>query len=44
MFKRLSEKEREELEAIPEKEYIQQQIAYHKEQMENWKKKLRKLK
>jgi hypothetical protein len=44
MFKRLSKEEREKLEAIPEKEYAEQQIAYHKEQMEYWKKELRKLK
>lgn len=36
MSTRLSPEEREALEAIPDKEYAEQQIAWHQEQIEYW--------
>lgn len=44
MSKRLSKKEREALEAIPEKEYAEQQIAYCQDQIKYWRNELKKLK
>lgn len=40
---RLSEEEREKLEAIPEKEYAEQQIAWHEKQVEYWQNELKEI-
>lgn len=41
---RMSKEAREALEAIPDKEYAEQQIAWHKEQMKYWQKELKEIK
>lgn len=41
---RLSEEERKKLEAIPDKEYAEKEIAWHEEQIEYWKEQLKEKK